>query len=199
MPPLAAAGFEGGLATPCSPPWPHPAGGSPGSGFPSQAGLGQGSMHLKFLLALKLRRVARDGGGKQQLREEHPSAPRAGSTRARAGVGVCVCMGGGEFVCIRVCALMGGRARGTTRARVCTRPCMHVDECAACTRTCTPVGLCVCTHRGLRVGMQAHECVCVRTYVFADVYICTCLCTCIGVRMYAYTDMCANTEVRACM
>lgn len=106
---------------------------------------------------------------------------------------------GGEFMCVRVCALMGGRARGTARARVCARLCMHADECAACTRMCRPVGLCVCAHRGLRVGMQVHECVRVRTYVFADVYICTCLCTCIGVCMYAYTDMCANTEVRACM
>lgn len=125
MPPLAAAGFEGGLPTPCSPPWPHPAGGSPGSGFPSQAGLGQGSMHLKFLLALKLRRVARDGGGKQQLREEHPSAPRAGSTRARAGVGVCVCMGGVSS-CAFVCVHLWGGVHGGP----------HVHECAhgrACT------------------------------------------------------------------
>lgn len=39
-------------------------------------------------------------------------------------------------------------------------------------------------HRGLRVGMQVHECVCVRTYVFADVYIRTCLSTCIGAGIY---------------
>lgn len=99
-PPPPTAGVKGS-PSPAGPPRPHPAGGSPGSGFPSQAGPGHGSMHLKFLLALKLGRAA--GGGGQRLRGEHPPAPRAGSTHGQAGAGVwgCVC----AHAC--VCALRG--------------------------------------------------------------------------------------------
>lgn len=56
------------------------------------------------------------------------------------------------------------------------------------------VDVCVCTHKGC-----VHECLCAHTYVPADAYICVCLCTPIGVRMYAYVYTCANIEVRVCM
>lgn len=60
VPPLHSTSFEGSLSP--AAPYPHLAGGSSRSGFSSQAGMGQGSIHLKFLLDLKLRRAAGGSG-----------------------------------------------------------------------------------------------------------------------------------------
>lgn len=86
MPPLHSMSFEGSPSP--AAPHPHPAGGSSRSGFPLQAGTGQGSIHLKFLLDLKLRRAA----GEQQLHGEHPPAPRAGRRSAGRGRQLCLCV-----------------------------------------------------------------------------------------------------------
>lgn len=50
VPSLHSMSFEGSPSP--AAPRPHLAGGSSRSGFPSQAGMGQGSIHLKFLLDL---------------------------------------------------------------------------------------------------------------------------------------------------
>ena len=55
----------------------------------------------------------------------------------------------------------------------------------------------MCVHSQRVACMHAR--VCMYTHISADVYICMCLCTCIGVCMYAYVHVCANIEVCACM
>lgn len=118
----------------CVPPLRPPAcGGSPGSGFPCQAGPGHGSMHLKFLLLLNWGERPGVGGGSGG--GGHPPVPRA-------------CRSGGLCARTGVCALTGGGGLHGDHARVRLRagePAMDSRVCVH-PRGAARVSACVCAH-----------------------------------------------------
>lgn len=173
------AHFEGS-PPPAAPPGPSGwAGDSPGSGFPPQAGRGQGSMHLKFLLAPKLQTAVRGGG-----------SGCVGSTASTPGrtacLSPCLCVcthrGGvcaqGSHVCVRA----GVSVQHGAYACACGFVCVHSLGGSMCVCRCMSAHLHVCGCVHLHVLVYMYECMhvhvcahmCKQGYVHA---VCVCLST----------------------